>query len=385
MPKEPLQRKLSYLHNFASLQGINLYGLKWESMLDYYLSVGISSVVLRFLLDWDWTFDFHMDWSIFDQHPVNFLEQQEQPIPAVPKAVYGETKYDLCYYDPPEVTSQNLERFFYWLHTRLNEKDTFAVKRTQANLRQFINFWLDKFEQLGVSRQYLEGMREKLSVILSKIFNGAYVGFAVIGIARIPNGYRYQVLDPEDWETLREVTTIFAYETHVGLSRAGYCRVSLADVYPTGIVAIRASPQLQQHLEQAVEQKKRMDGLVKVGDDPPEVPPPEVWTPTPIKLLYKRAFYFPRIEKLHWRGGEHQLAMQRMINQVKALLDQHGVIAQMRAAYVSFACELFNLQHRGHVKYKHFKKLLTPDDLVEKYKRFGCDVDLLQAIRGVVS
>jgi len=35
-------------------------------------------------------------------------------------------------------------------------------------------------------------------------------------------------------------------------------------------------------------------------------------------------------------------------------------------------------------KYKQWKKLLTTDELINKYKRMGCDANLLRKIKEVV-
>ena len=87
---------------------------------------------------------------------------------------------------------------------------------------------------------------------------------------------------------------------------------------------------------------------------------------------------------MHVQGGHHQIRLQNLKNHIKRMLNEKGVIAQFRMAYLSFAQELYYLKYEPHRKYKQWKKILTDDELVNKYVRMGCDKNILNEIKEVV-
>jgi len=347
--------------------------LRWEGKLDeIYLHAG-GALLYRLLLDWYVNFYLHFDWSQFEWHPKEFTQLVTPEFPdyyikdwkVYEKARYGISLYDASYYDPlspSPIPTKDLERIAWQLRYAFTERDASAWRRAGKTLEKELEWFKETLKAKGYPDYYADAIRYAVSEVEGKVINAAYFGFAVFGLSRFlkPRGSSAEHLtrDPVDLTSERIVETLFPTESRFGFARFGYSRL----IGP----AVEAKPELVRHLARAVDDFHKRIGMVPIGSQ---------------KLLYQRVFMLPRAERYHWRGGEHQIALQSIINQVKELCDRHGIIANIRMGYVSFAQQLAYLTYQPHRYYKRWKRHITPDELVDRFVRMGFDRVVLEEIR----
>ena len=102
---------------------------------------------------------------------------------------------------------------------------------------------------------------------------------------------------------------------------------------------------------------------------------------SPEYVFWPRVFFWQRVPRLHSKGGHYQIMLQHITNIVKFVCDKHGVVHQARIAYVNFALELKFKDHLGHEMETWWRRLMTPEEVVEKYVKRGCDRAILNEIR----
>jgi len=177
--------------------------------------------------------------------------------------------------------------------------------------------------------------------------------------ARLPDGVG------GDWKTEGEFETEFPYENHFDFARWDYARF-----YDTGVTI---KPPLPEVLDKIIKDFQTRSGYVEIEEQGVKY-----------NVLHQRVFMLPRAEKYHWEGGRHQLKLQRIINEVKRLLDRRGISGNLRLGYLSFAQQLAYLYYKSHKYWKHWRDVLTPEDLINKFKKLGLDENILGEIRRMV-
>jgi len=366
---EPFLRKYHYLVKLASTQGVELSMLRWESILKF-IDLGIGwNLLYRMLLDMFLELNLHFDPSQFDWWDIAFEEQFTQPFMKIEKAKYGASKYNYSIYDPEQVTSQNLERLAWELRYKATEEDAAAWKQAGEALLKHLLIHKDFLLKRDVRESYAQAILDTLALVEGKLLSACYVGFNVVGISKVMPPRRslttFKLRNPQDWTSEMTFKTVYVYESHVGFSRVGYARVVSLNMPERNPLKRELSAKL---LEEIRAFKQRV-GMVQQG---------------PYQVLYQRVFFHQREERLHWTGGEHQLRIQRIKNEVRRLLDEYGVIGNFRAGYIAFALELYYLNYDPHRLWKRWKKVLTEEELIEKYKKMGFDETILKAIKGLI-
>jgi hypothetical protein len=381
LSKSPLERKKAYVENFASIDGINLSMIDWSSFLDLInLQIGMD-VVLRALLDLFAMLDLHFDFTEFDWHQLDFTFEFSPEFTKTPKARYGITKYEYCYYDPEQAGAKNLERLIWKWRKKAIEKHELTYHSAYKDLKSYIAIAKDALIKKGLKEEYLHAMEEKLALIEGKFFSIPYVGFTVVGLHKIPKkdekGLEYNIRDPKDWKTDKRLETVALYENHVGYCRVGYARVTSTRV--------EVKKSLADHIKNTIEDFRKRVGTVTIkGVAPPAYPYPYVYMPYEVKLLFPRVFFLQRVDQMHYKGGSHQIKIQDVINRVKQILDQEGIIGVDRLAYLAFAQELYYLSYQPHKLWKRYRNMFTEEDLYIKYVNMKCQENILNKIKGVV-
>jgi len=371
--RSPIERKLRYLDNLASEKGIELSMLRWEAILpEIYLSIGFN-VFYRFLLDFHLCLSFHIPFPEFDatiidkllappyiEAPAVFVE-----VEVVEKAIYGKTKYGECVYDPEQLTNTSLENIIWDLRYKATSHDHPSWKLTsQAFLKfrdQIRKFLIDR----GVADYYIDGILETLALVEGKVLDCGYWDMGVFDVSKFKEPTSttatFQLRDPENWLEVKELETEAPYEAHWDFSRFDYARF-----YETGF---RPSDAVLDYLDQKIRNFMKRSGTTSFE-----------YEGVKYEMLNQRPFMLQRVEKYHWKGGEHQVKLQDLINRVKRLLNERGVPGNFRMAYISYAQQLCYLYYKGHRRYKRWRNILTPEELKDKYINMGCDKEILDLI-----
>jgi len=363
--REPLEWKLAYIRKLASPEGVDLAMRRWASMLpNIWFSIGYN-VLLRILMDLFLNLCVHLPGTEFEWWPIEFTEEFTPPFPKIEKAYYGKTKYNQSYYDPEQVTGENMERQAWEVRYRIDDKSFPFFKQTSLALVGHLKTHKDLLVKLGIKREYLDAMEELLSLVEGKLLFGAYVGFTMVGLGRVMvrkgSGSVIPVRDPRDWKTVKLLESFYVFENHVGHARVGYARVMS--------LKARIKRELVDKIVEAITEFRRRSGIVPVAGT---------------QVLYQRVFFLPRTERMKERGGFHLIRMGNVVKAVRSILDRHGVMGPLRGLYYSFARELMYFKYKGHKRWKWWKEMLTADDIVEKYLRLDLDPDILSEIRAVV-
>jgi len=397
LPKTPIQRKLRYVSQLASPEGVDLSMGRWSFRLEpIQISIGFN-VLFRFLLDLHLTLDFHLEMPQFDlarfeftppeileleaiYRPPEVPEAFKQPTKAfvpeieeIPKAKYDISRYGQSIYDPEQVTGGNLERFIWTMRYKTTDKDFPFYKSTSKALIDYLAPNKDIIKGKGVKDEYVDGIIDLIALVEGKVANAGYWDFAIFDVSKFmeatSKASTFKLREPDgigkDWKTEVEYETETIFECHWDFARFDYSRFDVA--------ALKIKPDLPDFLDAIIKDFHARSGQVKITEQGVEY-----------KVLTPRAFMLQRTEKYHWHGGEHQLKTQRIINEVKVLLNRRGVAGNQRMGYLSFAQQLAYLTYQPHKYWKRWRNLLTPEDLIYKFKKFGLREDILGEIRRIV-
>lgn len=385
MPVLPIERKLEYIEFLASEEGIDLSMLKWGFILPKIFLNSSWNIYLKLLLDLDLVLNFHFDIPDL-QFPIPELTPD---LPKIEKARYGISKYNESIYDPQQVTSFHLENAIWDLRYKATEHCALAYKHTSTTLKTYFDSTRDILIEKGVRDFYVNGILDAWAVIEGKALTTSYVGFSVVGItcvgAKSSSAPLFTLRLPIDWKTEVKFETYSVYESHVGTAIVGYARV-ISKEYGISQLYLR---ELSKNLVDTINRFHSHTGKLFITVPTPKIPThsshslinshtnPELFT---FQFNFERLFLLQRVDRLHWKGGEHQLHLQMIINKVKKVLDREGIISQMRMGYISFAEELAYLYHGEDTRWKEWKKCLTKEDLIDKYVAYGLRKDILNRI-----
>jgi len=387
----PIKRKLRYVDGIASHKGIDLSSLKWSFELPKIFANSEWAVYIRFLLDLCLELDLHFPASSL-QFPL-----PELPVwmPTAEKARYGISKYDNSTYDPQNVSWTTLENLLWDFHYKALRKCTREYKLVGESLRKHANTYRRMLKEMQVSDTYTEDMLSKWSFAEAKGINASYVGFAIVGIMivtppkrlmgvkEIAAGGEFYVRRSDDWETEEMIESYQIYECHVGYSRVGYMRV-VHKVYGVDEFYLK---ELSDEFKKRIEDFHNRTGGLKIT-----VPYPKTILgssePPPVSFFFnmQRLLWHQKEERMHYKGGEHQIQLQSIMIRVKDILNRKGILAQHRLLYLNFAQEYVYLYHPKEKRpeewgrSKEYKKALRREDVVEKYKALGADESILNEI-----
>jgi hypothetical protein len=388
-PQDILQRKLAYLKKLASEDAVNIIADNWINTLTDIQSEISYETIWRSLMDLYLSLSLQMDWSQFDFTPFpvdwNIGDFTEPPLEGGGKAFYDISYYDLSVYDPPEIVYKDLERYAWESRYKVSEKHTLEYKRMSKALKDELTTRGDLLKSKDITPYFVDMVEDTLTMVESRLLRSFYVGFAVVGLSRVaephPPEALYRAPVPTrlttDWKTVIDTESVTAWECLVGFSRVGYTRV--------GSWRQVLTKQVSDEIVKRINEFWLRSGMVEAGYLSPYGGIEYYRYPVEkVKTLWQRIFMLQRVDQYHYTGGDHQLKMQFNIKRIKPILDSEGVIGSMRGMYVAFANELFYLYHDSHRLYKRYKKVLTEDDVMQKYIRFGCDESVLRKIRGMV-
>ena len=347
--KDEFLRQILWLLKFADPRALAELWHKWVSLwvlIRFWISYNI---IYRYLLDIFLILD--LGFSVTE-----FEFPRPLPWPEL-KGRYGISKYGQCIYDPPEPAQRDIQRSLWDLRYKATMAQVPQYNRIGGSMLPHVEFFRTIWYRRDLRADYVDAMPEKLALVEGKVINAAYVGFTCVGLGRVcapkTSASILTFRDPRDWKTELRFETISAYESHVGLARVGYARVT----HPKGWIPKYVADLLKQIIE-------------------------DFWARA--EPLARGVFYITRSDQMKLEGTRHQALQQIVINRVKDLLNRHGVFGILRRGYIAFALELMYKDYKGHRLWKQWKHVLTEDELIEKYTRMGLKSDLLREIAWLV-
>jgi len=402
-------RKENYIEHTTDLTWLGLDMLRWEFKLPKIdLSIGFN-LTFNFLLDFYLAVDLHFPLDSFDYLQLDKDLAIEFGLPEleielsmpdflvdwqpIPKAYYGRTKYNQGVYDPPEILWKDLFRFLWNMRYQTTEKSVPYYKKVSQALKHYLETHKEILSRKGVSSGYVDAMLETLMKVEGRILHSSYVGFTVVGVARVMQSIprrRYKMAlgkmrYTDDFKTERTFYTKFPYETQVNYARVNYARVIPSEKEYKEKHLRPLSKTLAWKIK-FFKQRSSKTPIAKGLDIEvrPEIKEITKNIEPPKHTLYQRTFFLQKRHDLEWEGGKHQARLQNIIEHVKPILDRYGVHGSFRLGYIAFAKEYVYMHYKPHRKHKQWKRLLTEDDLITKYKRMGCDEQILREVVKVV-
>jgi len=349
--RTPETRKLEWITRAGQPNAIYLKLLKWEAEIEpIYASTSVN-VFIRFFQSMYLSLDAHLDATTFDYHRLRFWELFEPPWEPPP-------------FKPPiaDYLHYYSELLLWSLKYKQVGTRTVFYKTTGKALKAHYDYVRNVLARYNVPGYYANLLFEKQGVILGRAEVGTFVGFAIVGTHKVAPATHPALLPEYGFEPI-DLETRSIYDTHVGVGRVGHCRVSLGS-------SPEIKPELVEHYVHEIEEARKRVGMVPIGSQ---------------ELLFPRVFYLPRVEKIKHRGGSHQVVLQTIINRVKMYLDNKGIVAQFRSAYIMFAEEVAYLPHRGHKRWKYYRDIIDVSDIIEKYVKMGLDRTILKEIAELVA
>ena len=345
LSRDPFLRKLSYLKRYASIQGVDMTARDWSGYPEIiHTNVG-ANLLFRFLMDLYLALSAHLDPSKFHYYPIDFttvFEEYYEPRP----------------FTPPKGTldDSDIERIIWYFRQFATTREGVYYKLTRRTLSHIMNYLIDQMVARGADSTWAQMLFELYSVVEGKLQVATIVGLAIVGVS-IVQPSTFTVRLPPDFTQTLECENIYVYESHVNIARVNYARV----FHPPGSWKKETADYFKSRVDEQITWQSSMSFS------------PEV-------LFWPRVFLWTRTENLHWRGGEYQLELQRIRNEVKQVLDKHGVLTFFRTQYLNYAYELYYLAHKGHRTTRWWKPNLTKEDLIERYKSAGLDENILREI-----
>jgi len=396
-PQDILHRKLRYLTTLASPDGINISMDKWLELLkDIQLEISYD-VIYRLLEEIYLMINAGFDWSDFDFPPIpeDFPPEDiiEPPLEEGTKAYYDVTYYDTSYYDPPDIQFRDLERYAWSNRYRISEKETLAYKKMSTSMKQLLRSRREGLEKAGVADYFLDVVEDVLAMVESRILRGMYVGFSIVGLSKVaerhqePDPFKARVATrhPEDWKTIYLTESVIAWESLVGWSRVNYSRVGSWYMIMNKALSDEAVKRINEFwLRSGLVEVGQLSVYGGIGYTTYGTPTYGGYAPQIVKTLYPRTFMLQRVDQYHYKGGAEQLKMQFNIKRIRPILDKYGVIANFRSAYYSFTHEVYYLAYDSHKLYKLWRKLVTQEDIIQKYVMLGCQEEILRTLATMV-
>jgi len=343
----PIWRKRKYVDRFASIPGVHITISYW-SLLQPLIHGNIAdNLVFRLLLDMYLCLLAHMDYTQFDfNSDVNFYE------------IFVEL-YEPRPFTPPKgtVDDRDIERMLWDLRQRLLHRQPYYVEKTGLTAETLIREMKDFLVSRGAEEWWVDYIVTLLAQVAGKMMALCVVGLATVGTARVAPP-TYEVYLPPRFEEKIDVENVYVLESPVGIARVGYARV----IKKPGSL----EPEVMEVWWSRVDEHLKRQSTI---------------ASSPEYVFYPRVFFWQRVPRLHLKGGHHQIMLQNITNIVKRVCDKHGIIGPARTTYQNFALELKYKDYPGHEKETWWRRLMTPEEVIEKYVKRGCEKAILEEIR----
>jgi len=366
MRVRPLYRKLKYVRKTAEPDAVVTTSWRFGEIADVKnLMIGLS-VLFRSIADIILQFSFHFDFTQFEWNPVDFTlfttEEFQENYERTGKGYYDISLYDISYYDPPDVNIRNMERIMWELRYKTTDLKELKYRLAGETLRRIMNAYREMLKQKKVADWVIDAIELALSETEGKVLNCAYWGFAVWEGSPWSEEDKIKFRSVNDWLTEIIGETINLYDAHWDIDRWDYCRWMDNQPYPERQeVETIWTEEAEEYIDSTIE-----EFMLKTSP---------VW---------QGVFLLQRSDRMHMHGGYHQIKMQNVNALVKRICHRHGVPSTQVYSYIAFAHELLYLRYKGYRKYKQWREMTTPDDIIRRYASMGLDKHILGEIRSAL-
>ena len=355
--ESPLTRKKRYVQKVANVFVMRDIYFRFLE-LDWLIKIQIGfSFLFRWLLDLHLQLGMHIPEVDID---TNFYQSVQEVAPeagVIEKCIFGEGIYGVCLIDPRQVTSIDIERAAWYLTYKTTDHSEWKYKHISKTLKDYVEAFKKSIIEAGVADFYVNSIENLISVAEGKVLTTGYWGFACWDVSPWNKEEKYKgerivwvpIRYTEDWETELDIETINPYESHWGLSSWHFARWCC--------LPKEFYEKLQDDLDKAISEFHKR-----------------------VEPLWQSVFFLQRTDRMHIKGGFHQVRLGHKKYIISRILDRYGVPAHMKKLYYSFAEEVLYLYHESHRKYKNFKQILNIDSVIEKWSALGLDKQILKLL-----
>lgn len=351
---DPRLEKLKYEEKTGSIDGIVTTGQFFDWNWDLITLFAGWNFEFRFLLDmflfvyggvW---FGF-MDWFSLDMTSL---------FPGDHCAKYSLSRYGEGRYDPPDISGTDIENLAWELTYHTTDHDSLERALSHRTLRNYMDSMKKIIVPKGIPDYYFEVIEKCVAAAEAKLQTLGYWDVAVWGGNLWSDGEDVKVRAMEDWVTDLMNETIWVFETWWDWGQWDYARWMDDDI----VERVQIDP------EWVNKMGPYLDGKIKAFLDT-------------IDPIYSTVRRLRAKERMLWVGGGSIAQMEYFRSKVKQYLKKLGLSSIQYGGYYSFALELVNLGADSARQFQRWKKLLTEDDLVEKYVDQGLNRDILNGVR----
>lgn len=374
-----------YLEDFFSGREFS-----FDELLDIFGQVQLPDLSELFLGSWgletwltDWEFNIDDYLASFDvNYLLNVLADLNLTLSIGVKGIYDETYFDQSYYDPPELTIDDVKKALWYLRYRLTGRRSHLEKYESNAAKASVELLRRMLQYVDLAEEHVESLPVSALVAEGKVLRAAYVGLAIVGRSKVaysPEKFDVEtgivpVRSTQDYRERVGMRSTTVMDANVNMARVGFARVAPSRK------RLRASQVDVIPREKYEEIRNRLESMRSVisGVDV-ELPG------TRTRALPMRQYAYATAGKRRKRGSHHVAIVGEVQRRVSAILDRYGVIGFERKNYHDFALELLYAKHEStsHPK-KNWKRVLPVEALLEKYKFLGCDERILSEIRTFV-
>ena len=358
--KDPILRKLIYVEKVARDLGIVCTGWRFEQLLDHIRQLIGYNVLLRFYMNLFGQLCLGFSFELTEFFRIEMRKLFTPELVGLEKARYGISRYGMCIYDPTQVTGKELEYWCWDMSYHTTSHVAPEYKQIAKTVKNYITVEKEVLQRLGIRDFYTDALESCISWAEGKVKECAYWGFACWDVSpwmeareKSPERFWYKLRDYVDWVTEKELETITVFESNWDYSMWDFALWTPEPLSP--------KPELEEHLANTVNEFFKR-----------------------VEPLWQAVFLLQRMDRLHHRGGYHQIRMQQLINSAKTVLCRHGVPVTQHHAYISALLELAYMYHDSSRHYKTWKKVLSPQDWLHKWTRMGLREDILRELASLL-
>ena len=189
-PTDPYSRKTKWEEKQTSLSGLELWLPDWELLFEEFQVNWSFNFTFNFLLDMYLSLDFHLEFDFSFDFKFEFgefiFDEFNIDIGFLEKAYYDKSEYGQSYFDPEELNGNDLRKFTWWLRYKTTDKKYYTYKYSDVAAKNITETNKNLIYQQRVRDFLLNGFEETIAKIEGKIINSCYVGFAIVGISKVP-------------------------------------------------------------------------------------------------------------------------------------------------------------------------------------------------------